>query len=68
MDLSFNWQRNPDSIVAFETLDSLFNVLQDFNTLQNQKKITIYSAYSGLLITTAVLMLAALLLTPWHFC
>ena len=38
MDLSFNRQRNPDPIVAFETLDSLFNVLQDFNTLQNWKK------------------------------
>ena len=33
MNLSFNRQRNPDSVVAFKTLNSLFNVLQDFNTL-----------------------------------
>ena len=38
MNLSFNRQRNPDSVVAFKTLDSLFNILQDFNTLQNYKK------------------------------
>ena len=41
MDLSLNRQRNPDPVVAFKTLDSLFNVLQDFNTLG--KKGPIYS-------------------------
>ena len=33
MDLSLNRQRNPDPVVAFKTLDSFFNVLQNFNTL-----------------------------------
>ena len=41
MDLSLNRQRNPDPVVAFKTLDSFFNVLQDFNTLG--KKGPIYS-------------------------